>query len=43
MTLPHTAGEVLSRHVLFEIESIDRLYFNLYVPELQRVSESWSS
>jgi len=32
-----TCSEVLSRHVLFEIESIYRLYFNLYVPELQRV------
>lgn len=32
-----TCSEVLSRHVLFEIESIYRLYFNLYVPKLQRV------
>jgi len=32
---------VLSRHVLFEIESIDRLYLNLYVPELQRVLRKW--
>ena len=39
MTLPRTAAEVLSRHVLFEIESIDRLYLNLYVPELQRVGQ----
>jgi hypothetical protein len=39
MTLPRTAADVLSRHVLFEIESIDRLYLNLYVPELQRVRQ----
>jgi hypothetical protein len=39
MTLPRTAADVLSRHVLFEIESIDRLYLNLYVPALQRVGQ----
>jgi hypothetical protein len=43
MTLPRTAADVLSRHVLFEIESIDRLYVNLYVPELQRSGRSWGS
>ena len=36
MTLPSSAADVLSRHVLFEVESIDRLYCNLYVPQLQR-------
>ena len=36
MTLPRSVADVLSRHVLFEVESIDRLYFNLYVPQLQR-------
>jgi hypothetical protein len=35
MTLPATAAEVLSGHVVFEIESIDRLYLNLYQPRLQ--------
>jgi hypothetical protein len=39
MTLPRTAGDVLSEHVVFEIESIDRLYLNVYVPELQRVGQ----
>src|SRR5215213_6054176 len=39
MTLPRTAADVLSRHVVFELESIDRLYLNLYVPELQRVGQ----
>ena len=35
MTLPATAAEVLSGHVEFEIESIDRMYLNLYQPRLQ--------
>ena len=39
MTLPRTTADVLARHVLFEIESIDRLYLNLYVPDLQRVGQ----
>ena len=39
MTLPRTAADVLAKHVVFEIESIDRLYLNLYVPELQRVGQ----
>jgi hypothetical protein len=37
MTLPRTVADVVSGHVLFEIESIDRMYLNLYVPQLQRV------
>jgi hypothetical protein len=36
MTLPRSAGDVLSDHVAFELESIDRLLCNLYVPQLQR-------
>src|SRR6516162_10065033 len=36
MTLPRSAADVLSGHVVFELESIDRLYCNLYVPKLQR-------
>jgi hypothetical protein len=36
MTLSRTAAEVLGKHVMFELESIDRLYCNLYVPKLQR-------
>ena len=35
MTLPRTAADVLSGHVLFEIESIDRMYLNVYQPRLQ--------
>ena len=36
MTLPRSVREVLSRHVTFELESIDRLYLNVYMPSLQR-------
>jgi hypothetical protein len=36
MTLPRTVADVLSQHVLFEIESIDRMYLNVFVPQLQR-------
>src|SRR3954468_22127446 len=39
MTLPRPAADVLSRNVVFEIESIDRLYLNVYVPQLQRVGQ----
>ena len=35
MTLPRTVADVLSDHVVFEIESIDRLYLNVYQPRLQ--------
>src|SRR2546421_15588 len=35
MTLPRSAGDVLSRHVRFEVESIDRMYLNVYQPRLQ--------
>ena len=38
MTLPRSVADVVSRHVLFEIESIDRMYCNLYVPQLQHVN-----
>ena len=36
MTLPRSVADVLSGHVSFELESIDRMYCNLYVPQLQR-------
>ena len=35
MTLPRTVADVLDRHVTFEIESIDRMYLNVYQPLLQ--------
>ena len=36
MKVARTAAEVLSRHVTLEVESIDRMYLNVYVPLLQR-------
>lgn len=36
MSLARSVSEVLSEHVSLEIEGIDRLYLNLYVPILQR-------
>jgi hypothetical protein len=36
MTLPRSAADVLNDHVVFELECIDRMYCNLYVPKLQR-------
>jgi hypothetical protein len=35
MTLPRTVADVLADHVTFEIECIDRMYCNVYVPRLQ--------
>ncbi len=35
MTLPRTVAEVLGKHVTLEVECIDRMYLNVYVPGLQ--------
>lgn len=35
MTLPRTVADVLADHVAFEVECIDRMYCNVYVPQLQ--------
>jgi hypothetical protein len=35
MTLPRSAADVLSGHVSFEVECIDRMYLNVYIPQLQ--------
>jgi hypothetical protein len=35
MTLPRTVADVLVDHVVFEVECIDRMYCNVYVPQLQ--------
>src|SRR3984893_14310128 len=37
MTLSQSVCEVLRAHVVLESESIDRMYLNVYVPQLQRV------
>lgn len=35
MTVARSVGDVLSEHVVFEVECIDRMYLNVYVPQLQ--------
>ncbi|HEX6055056.1 MAG TPA: hypothetical protein VFY98_04525 [Intrasporangium sp.] len=35
MTLPRTVSDVLAEHAVFELECIDRMYLNVYVPGLQ--------
>jgi len=36
MSLPTTVAEVIDRHVKFTLESVDRMYLNVYQPMLQR-------
>jgi hypothetical protein len=35
MTLPRNVSDVVTEHVVFEVECIDRMYLNVYVPQLQ--------
>ena len=35
MSLPSSAGEILKKHITLEVESIDRMYLNVYVPRIQ--------
>src|SRR2546427_13119466 len=35
MILPRTVGEILCDHTTLEVESLDRMYLNVYVPGLQ--------
>jgi hypothetical protein len=35
MTVARSVGDVLSEHVVFEVACIDRMYCNVYVPQLQ--------
>jgi hypothetical protein len=37
MTIPQSVSDVLENHVVLESESIDRMYLNVYVPQLQRI------
>jgi hypothetical protein len=37
MTIPQSAAEILNEHVTLEVEGIDRMYLNDYVPCLQIV------
>ena len=36
MSVSRSVAEILSEHVTLEIEGIDRMYLNVYVPALQR-------
>ena len=36
MSVPRTVADVLRDHVTLEVEGIDRMYLNVYVPKLQR-------
>jgi hypothetical protein len=38
VTLPRSAADVLAEHVTWELECIDRMYLNLYVPKLMFAS-----
>jgi hypothetical protein len=35
MSVPQSVAEILNRHIRFEVECIDRMYLNVYVPGLQ--------
>ena len=37
MSVARSAAEVLRDHVVLEVEAIDRMYLNVYVPHLQSV------
>jgi hypothetical protein len=37
MTIPQSVAEILKSHVTLEVEGIDRMYLNVYVPRLQIV------
>lgn len=37
MSVARTVAEILAEHVTLEIEGLDRLYLNVYVPQLQHV------
>ena len=39
ITLPRRVCDVLADHVTLEIECIDRMYLNVFVPELQRTGQ----
>ena len=36
MSISRPVGEILREHVTLEVEGIDRMYLNVYVPALQR-------
>lgn len=36
MSIARSVAEILSEHVTLELEGIDRMYLNVFVPRLQR-------
>ena len=36
MKIPRNVAEIMSEHVTLEVESLDRIYLNVYQPQLQR-------
>ena len=36
MSLPRSVADVLAQHVTLEVEAFDRMYLNVYIPQLQR-------
>ena len=36
MSVPRSVAEILKEHVTLEVEGIDRMYLNVYIPQLQR-------
>src|SRR5437868_13848312 len=36
MSVPRSVAEVLAEHVTLEVEGIDQMYLNVYIPGLQR-------
>jgi len=36
MSIPRSVAKILNEHVTLELEGIDRMYLNVYVPRLQR-------
>jgi hypothetical protein len=41
MTVARSVADVLNDHVVFEVECIDRMYLNVYVPQLQYSGGWW--
>jgi ABC-type transport system involved in cytochrome bd biosynthesis fused ATPase/permease subunit len=41
MSIPRSVAEVLREHVVLEVEALDRMYLNVYVPHLQSVGAWW--
>ena len=39
MTIARSVSEALADHVVFEVECIDRVYLNVFVPQLQRTGQ----